>query len=108
MADHIRATYVIKENDGGSFFFAGTAVGDNVQYVLSASYLNFLVTNGVVLAPRYWKANRPASTRIKDQKAFSILQRAFPNRRVIQLDAEDLNHGGGGIHCITQQQPAVP
>ena len=41
----------------------------------------------------------------KDEKAKSILEKAFPGRKVIAINVEDFNVGGGGIHCATQQQP---
>jgi agmatine deiminase len=41
-----------------------------------------------------------------DAPARAIVERAFPRRRVIQLDVRDIATGGGGIHCITQQQPS--
>ncbi|MEV8097984.1 agmatine deiminase family protein [Kitasatospora sp. NPDC085879] len=31
----------------------------------------------------------------------------FPGRTVEQLDIDYLGAGGGGIHCVTQQQPAI-
>ena len=40
-----------------------------------------------------------------DAAAFQAIQAAFPDRQVVQIDAADLIYGGGGIHCITQQQP---
>ena len=36
------------------------------------------------------------------------LQRLFPERRVVQINPLDVNWSGGGMHCITQQQPRVP
>jgi agmatine deiminase len=105
VANHIEAEYKAKKGD--SQYFGGIKTGEKIRYILSASYLNFLVTNGVVLVQAYWKPGRPASTRVKDETAKRVLQEAFPDRKVVQINAEDINHGGGGIHCITQQQPAA-
>jgi N-dimethylarginine dimethylaminohydrolase len=32
---------------------------------------------------------------------------AYPGRRVIGVDARELFARGGGIHCVTQQQPSA-
>jgi agmatine deiminase len=66
---------------------------------LCASYVNFYLTNGALIVPMF---DDPL-----DDAAFDALTAAFPGRQAIQVDASDLIHGGGGIHRITQQQPAV-
>jgi agmatine deiminase len=50
----------------------------------------------------------PAFADPADATAFKTLSSAFPDRQIIQIEALDLVHGGGGIHCVTQQQPAIP
>jgi agmatine deiminase len=40
-----------------------------------------------------------------DAAAFHAIQAAFPDRQIVEIDVADLIYGGGGIHCITQQQP---
>lgn len=65
---------------------------------LSLSYVNFYIANGGVVMPAFDVA--------EDERAFRIIRDAFPNRRVVQVHARDIFLGGGGIHCITQQQPA--
>ena len=82
------------------------AKGGTVSYFISTSYLNILITNGAVLMAKYWKPGRSLIIKQKDELARSILQKAFPGRRIIQLDVEVLNAGSGGIHCATQQQPS--
>ena len=67
---------------------------------LPASYANFYIANGIVLVPIY---NHP-----NDQKALAILQDVFPDRRVLGIPCEPLVWGLGAIHCVTQQQPAMP
>ena len=62
------------------------------------SYVNFYLPNGAVLVPTF---DDPM-----DDAAYKTIAAAFPDRRVIQIDASDLVLGGGGIHCITQQQPS--
>jgi agmatine deiminase len=43
-----------------------------------------------------------------DNVAASVLEKAFPGREVVPVQINHLAHGGGGVHCITQQQPAWP
>jgi agmatine deiminase len=62
------------------------------------SYINFYLANGGVVMPKY---DAPG-----DEPARKIVESAFPDRRVVQVDVRDIAVGGGGIHCITQQQPA--
>jgi agmatine deiminase len=81
--------------------------GGKVTVFIATSYLNFLVTNDIVLMASYWKPGRPEVMRQKDQQAEKILKQAFPRRKVIALNVEVLNESGGGIHCATQQQPAI-
>lgn len=72
--------------------------GRPVYVVRSSSYANYLVTNGLVIAPKYGDQD-------KDGMAQDSLQAAFPDRDVVQIDPSALNYAGGGIHCATQQQP---
>lgn len=81
--------------------------GEPVQVVPALSYCNFLISNGVVLAQKYWKKGLPDSVRKKDEVALKVLRQVFPDRKVITIDTVALNFGGGGIHCATQQQPAL-
>ena len=64
---------------------------------LPASYANFFIANGVVLLPIYGHKN--------DQEAASILKDLFPKREIISIRCNDLVHGLGAIHCISQQEP---
>jgi len=63
------------------------------------SYINHVVINDAVLACAF---GDPA-----DDRALGILREFYPDRKVIGIDARPLFARGGGIHCITQQQPSV-
>ena len=66
---------------------------------LPASYANFYIANGLVLAPTYRDP--------RDAEAVGILQREFPGRRVVGIDSTELIWGLGSFHCISQQEPAA-
>jgi agmatine deiminase len=34
-------------------------------------------------------------------------KRLYPDREIVQVPIHNLALGGGGVHCVTQQQPAV-
>ncbi len=42
-----------------------------------------------------------------DDEAIEVLRRCFPEREVVGVPAREILLGGGNIHCITQQVPAV-
>ncbi|GAA1516937.1 agmatine deiminase [Agromyces terreus] len=64
------------------------------------SYVNHLVVNGGVIACGFGDERADAAAR-------DILEAAYPGRTAVTVDARPLFARGGGIHCITQQQPAV-
>ncbi len=64
---------------------------------LPATYANFLIINGAVLAPTY---NVP-----QDKAALEILQTIFPEREIIGIDCNPLILQHGSLHCVTMQYP---
>ena len=78
---------------------------DTVEFYFATSYLNFVIANEVVVGAKYWKEGLPESIKLKDEEAKTILQEAFPNRKIVQIDCLPLNHDGGGLHCHSRNQP---
>ncbi|XP_068636583.1 agmatine deiminase isoform X2 [Aristolochia californica] len=69
---------------------------------LAASYINFNIANGGIIAPAFGDKRR-------DKEAYDVLSAAFANHEVVMIDgAREICLAGGNIHCITQQQPALP
>ncbi len=62
------------------------------------SYINHYVVNGGVILCAFDDPH--------DEMARDILRDAYPDREIVLVDARPLFARGGGIHCITQQQPA--
>ncbi|PIA57541.1 hypothetical protein AQUCO_00600330v1 [Aquilegia coerulea] len=69
---------------------------------LAASYVNFYIANGGIIAPVFGDEKW-------DNEAQRVLSLAFPDHEVVMVEgAREICLAGGNIHCITQQQPAVP
>lgn len=77
-------------------------LGDTLLRVPAASYMNYLITNGVVLLPSYVEMG---SSREKEEKVRAIFHEQFPDRELKFMNVA-INWHGGGIHCSTQQQPS--
>jgi agmatine deiminase len=69
------------------------------QRRLPASYANFYIANGIVLAPVFNDPN--------DRIALNTLAALFPTRKVVPIYSGDLIWGLGTMHCMTQQQPSA-
>ena len=68
---------------------------DNTR--VPASYLNFYITNKLVLLPVFNDPN--------DRVVIRIFKKEFKNRKVVPIDCSELIWGLGAIHCMTQQEP---
>jgi agmatine deiminase len=66
---------------------------------LPASYGNFYISNKYVVVPTFEDKN--------DDHALEILQKCFPDRKVVGLNSIDIIWGLGSFHCLSQQEPAV-
>ncbi len=77
--------------------------GDAVMQVATASYLNLVIANGVVVLPDYLPHGTPATVQ---NRVRQLMEQAFPGRRIVFIDALALNWLGGGLHCATLHEPA--
>ena len=81
------------------------SAGDTVHFVPASSYLNFLITNKAVFEAKYWTEGKSAASKAKDEKAKNILKHYFPGKVIYQINTEETNHNGGGLHCWSMQVP---
>lgn len=68
--------------------------------VMPASYMNFAITNALVVVPTYGS--------VHDEEAVSVIGEFFPSREAIGLPAEAVLAGGGSFHCASMQMPSRP
>ena len=60
---------------------------------------NFYLANGAAIVP--------VTAGVDLDKALDAVQSVVPDREVVGVPGTVLAYGGGGVHCITQQVPAV-
>lgn len=63
-------------------------------------HMNFYICNGGIIVPVAGKAS-------EDDLPLAIIREAFPRHEVVPITGRVIAQGGGGVHCITQQVPAV-
>ncbi len=68
-----------------------------VERRLPASYANFYIGNDVVMVPVFGHKN--------DKVALKIIEKAFPERKVVGINCREMVAGLGTIHCVSQQEP---
>lgn len=92
----------ITQHDLDGFTFAEGEDTREVGERLAASYVNFYFTNHSVLLPQFGGDNAES-----DAQAVRLMQAWCPDRRIVPIPARELIVGGGNIHCLTQQIPAI-
>lgn len=78
---------------------APTTLRDDDGFV-DWNYVNHLVVNDGIVACGFGEPRA-------DAEAAAILAAEHPGRRVVTIDARPIFDRGGGIHCITQNEPAL-
>ena len=64
-----------------------------------SSYVNSYIANGGVVVPGYGYD--------RDEAAVETYRKLYPDREIVQVPIHSLSLGGGGVHCVTQQQPVL-
>lgn len=98
---------IIRVPQAPIIFDQGQYNGQPIYYTPVTSYLNFVLTNNLVVIPAYSNPGEPDFLRQKDEQAIKAFQGVFKSRKVVTINATELNYSGGGLHCITMHQPKV-
>jgi agmatine deiminase len=102
LADNLRRLRAATDQDGKKLQIVELPMPRHLAFEgrrLPASYGNFYIANGVVLAPVFNDPN--------DRIALNTLAELFPDRQIIPIYSGDFIWGFGAMHCMTQQQPEV-
>ena len=67
---------------------------------MPAIYVNWLVANGVVVMTGFGEPDW-------DNAAKATVESYFPGRDVVVIETLDLWYSGGGVHCVTNDQPMM-
>ncbi|NRB05564.1 MAG: agmatine deiminase family protein [Rhodobacteraceae bacterium] len=70
------------------------------RYDFVASYANYYACNGAIIAAQFGDPET-------DAIAKAALRAHYPDREIVMLNVDPLGEIGGGIHCATQQMPAL-
>lgn len=89
----------LDEAESSEIDFSPEAFERTADNTFIATYINCYLCNGAVILPAF---NDPQDEIAKEQ-----FQHIFPDREIVQVYTREVSVGGGNIHCITQQQPAV-
>ena len=83
--------------------------GPEKQIITSVtSYMNFIISNSLIVLPSYVSANSVNKELIrKEEKLLTIIKEVFPSREIIKVRADTLNYYSGGFHCISIHAPAA-
>ena len=64
-----------------------------------SSYINFYFSKNKIILPKF---------NVKEDDEVKItFEKLFPNREIMMLETENINYGGGNIHCITMNVPKI-
>ena len=64
-----------------------------------SSYINFYFSKNKIILPKF---------NVKEDKEVKLtFEKLFPNREIMMLETENINYGGGNIHCITMNVPKI-
>lgn len=101
LIDNLKRLFQAKDENGEKFNILELpmpkAVGTG-EDARPASYANFYIGNAVVLVPVFDDPN--------DRLILNLFEDFFPDKTIVGIPSQDLVQGCGGIHCVTQQQPA--
>ena len=97
--DNLNALKNVKDAKGRTLEIETVHEGDYSQLTTDAcrSYVNSYLANGAVIVPGY--------NHERDAWAVETYEKIYPDRTIVQVQISEIASGGGGIHCITQQQP---
>ena len=64
-----------------------------------SSYINFYFSKNKIILPKF---------NVKEDNEVKLtFEKLFPNRKIMMLETENINFGGGNIHCITMNVPKI-
>ncbi len=101
-AADIATLYAATDINGVAYNFVRIPLTANNVSTTSGTNLGYKgsYANNVVLVPAYNDPN--------DAPARALIAPLYPGRTVVGIDVRNLYQNGGMVHCVTQQQPAVP